>query len=260
MRAPVQLSDPGGEVLDAPFGSEDWAKRVRLNMQAAVRDLHKTPQLVRQYVELVRENRVWTLLNRRDGSRFATFEEFCEAEYPWGLGKPYREIEPFLEAAIGRRALHLVTVAPSAQGERTDIAKTSRDECGKSGERKAQALRAILRAPEPAQDLYREGLLGQKEAAKLGPKNPTPEEAARVTEVARAVATEAKAAPKPKAEPDRLALQRRLNTRTRQLLGEDVDDQVAKLLRTIARLADVDRARLLEALLEQYPNHPKGSP
>jgi hypothetical protein len=48
--------------------------------------------------------------------------------------------------------------------------------------RKEGKPRAILRAPELVQSLYREGLVTQATAAKLGPKRPTPERAARVVE------------------------------------------------------------------------------
>ena len=40
--------------------------------------------------------------------------------------------------------------------------------------RRAKRLRAILRAPELAQSLYRDGLISQTAAAKMGPSKPTP--------------------------------------------------------------------------------------
>ena len=45
-----------------------------------------------------------------------------------------------------------------------------------AADKKADRLRAILRAPEVIQTAYREGLIGQVDAARLGPKAPTPAE------------------------------------------------------------------------------------
>jgi hypothetical protein len=42
--------------------------------------------------------------------------------------------------------------------------------------RKNERLRAILRAPEPIQDLYRQGLVSQTVAAKAGPRKPDEEQ------------------------------------------------------------------------------------
>ena len=58
---------------------------------------------------------------------------------------------PYLEAAIGKRAAQLATVAPARQGARTDVTATSRAACEKLTPRRETALRAILRAPEPIQ-------------------------------------------------------------------------------------------------------------
>jgi hypothetical protein len=46
-------------------------------------------------------------------------------------------------------------------------------------------LRAITRAPDAVKDAYREGRVSQVTAAKLGPKNPTPELAAKVAEAVK---------------------------------------------------------------------------
>jgi hypothetical protein len=89
-----------------------------------------------------------------------------------------KKFHAYLAAEIGPKAADLATVAPGQQGERTDL-ETSGNDCPKfdgPSDRKAKNLRAILRAPEVVQDLYREGLLPQTVAAKLGPKSPTPED------------------------------------------------------------------------------------
>lgn len=90
------FSDPGGEVLGAPIGSELWAKRVRLELQSVLDDLPKAPLCADRYFHLILEHRAWSLMNRRDGSKFETFDELCEAARPWGLGTPYKDIERYL--------------------------------------------------------------------------------------------------------------------------------------------------------------------
>jgi hypothetical protein len=248
------LADPGVGKKAAAVGTVEWAQHVRLTMQSIVHDLPKAPERFKGYVELCREHRAWTLMNKPDDSTFRTFEEFCEHRQPWGLGKPYAEIAPFLEAAIGKPALRLVT-APEGDGREANGAnqhsKPDEDSGSKARNppmtREQVRDRAVLRAPEPAVNLYKAGLLGQKEAAKLGPKNPTPEQAAKVTEVARAAAEAAKAEPRPKTEPERKKLQQKINAVVREALGVE-EDRVAKLARTVVAFAPVDVARFVSLL------------
>jgi hypothetical protein len=85
-------------------------------------------------------------------------------------------------SARGDREVDLLTVAPAQQGERSDLDETLHNDCAKSDSRnKRSNLRAILRAPEQVQSLYREGLIRQTDAAKLGPRSPTPEQASLPT-------------------------------------------------------------------------------
>ena len=81
-------------------------------------------------------------------------------------------------------------------------------------------MRAIAeRAPEPVRELYRQGLIGAKEAAKLGPKNPSPEEAAKVTSIAIEATKVARAEPAPKTPREKRQVQRRVNETVRAALG-----------------------------------------
>ncbi len=86
------------------------------------------------------------------------------------------------EAEIGKKAADLATVSPGQQGERTNISTTSTPDEGKLPHVKQERLRAVLRSPEPVQDLYRQDLINQKDAAKIGSKRPTPDEAAKIAE------------------------------------------------------------------------------
>jgi hypothetical protein len=71
---------------------------------------------------------------------------------------------PLVAADMGKRAAELATVAPGQQG-------SSRHDDEKYTPPKDTRLRAILRAPEPIQDLYRDGLVSQTAAA-TGPRPP----------------------------------------------------------------------------------------
>jgi hypothetical protein len=232
----LNVADPGIGQDKAPIGSEAWAQRVRLNMQSLVNSVHQTPDSLRRNIELVTKHRAWTLMNKPDGSFFSTWEEFCEHRQPWGLGRPWEQIRPYVEAVSGKRAVQLVTVAPDARAfrERDESGRLlpsgdahSRTECGNGdgagGERTEELLRAIVRAPEQVQDAYRAGLIGQKEAAALGPKDPEPEQAAKAVEVARAVDAIVKSAPKPETPKAKRELAKKVNATVREALGKTPD-------------------------------------
>lgn len=245
------ITDPGGEWVADPatgkaweIGSDGWAKRWRLETQASVGRMDREPIQTAGMLKQGIEHRVWTLLNRRDGSRFSTFEEFCGAKQPWGLGRPFEDIRRILTACVGDRGFELIAVAPDRRalnganqhtGPRVDSAPERTNPRTKTA-----ALRAIAeRAPEPVRELYRVGLLGQKEAARLGPKSPTPDQAARVTAAAQALASEAEklaSFPKPEA-------QKRLNEKARELLGKPKPTKLERTQHLYLALDAVGRKR-----------------
>jgi hypothetical protein len=271
-REPELVDVPSFGKVAAEVGTVEWAERLRLDMGGMVKDLSFWAKQFKGCVDLAIQNRAWTMLKDPVGQPYRAWEAFCAERQPWGLGRPWPEIKPAMEAALieagqdAGRTLQLVTVAPAqnpADKPRVEHGHFSQTAPGAvasqtapgavASKRQAEAVRAIAeRAPEPARELYKAGLLGQKEAAKLGPKNPTPEQAAKVTEVALAAADVAKAEPKPKTEPERKRLQRKINAVVREALGVE-DNQVAKLLRTIARLPDDDRGRLFDCLRAAHP-------
>lgn len=218
----ARRADPGIGQDNAPVGSRAWAERVRLDMQAVVGHVHEQPESLRFYVDLVKQHRAWTLMNKPDGSCFATFEDFCAHKRPWGLGKPWETIEPFLVAVIGKPATQLMTVAP-AQSPPGKVVDDNRPEGGLLPERHTERLRAIAeRAPEPVRALFRDDLIGTKEAAALGPKNPTPEEAARVTAVAIEAAKVAEASPT-KTPKEKRETKQKVNATVRKALDREAD-------------------------------------
>jgi hypothetical protein len=268
--AAQRIVDVGVGRLGAPVGSEEWALDLRLHLTGLAKDLPSQPKALAESIKLFCEHRGWTLVHDMHGQKFSTFETFCEHPQPWGIGRQWREVQAALVAVLGERSVELVTVAPAVEepdtsglkrdagpgrGHRkTDVAPVattvSREE--RSEIERSSRLRAIAEhAPVPVKDLYRSGLLGQKEAAKLGPKNPTPEEAARVTSIARDLAAEAKALDT-STEALRKQAQRALNTKARDLLGVRVD-RVAEALRAVEKMNDEERARFLECVLRRWP-------
>lgn len=229
------IADPGIGRDDAPIGSPDWALRIRLKMQAIVNAVEDKPDALRRYIELARRHRAWTMMHKKDGSFFATFEEFCETRQPWGLGRSWSELKPYVEAVLGKQGADLETVSPSQQGKRTD-ANTSGHGDPKSTERKDKRLRAILRAPVEVQELYRDGLISQKLAAQLGPKKA--EKAKPREEVAAAI----KAVPRER---------KAIDDAVRSLLGQRKPTRVEQAVKLVALMNAAELKKFFEAV-EQY--------
>jgi hypothetical protein len=84
------------------------------------------------------------------------------------LGRPWPALRALLEAVVGKQTMQLETVAPEPP-----IGRPKKGDAGRPLSTTQQKVhQAILRAPIEVQELYREGLVGQKVAAKLGPKDP----------------------------------------------------------------------------------------
>lgn len=183
-------SDPGGEIVNAPVGSKEWAKRWRLEIQHIRHNIPEEPKRFADFYFVGTKHRVWTLLNKPDGSTFKTFDEFCLAREPWGLSAAPSEVEQWLALVKGQKAARQETLPEARPGpgrgkrsERTEKEKIGND-CRSFSPRTEGQLRAINRAPEPIRQLYEQDKLSQVWAAKLGPKNPPPDEAARVAAIA----------------------------------------------------------------------------
>ena len=106
----------------------------------------------------------------------------------------------------------------------------------------AKRLRAITRAPSAIQDAYREGRISQTLAAKLGPKNPTPEKAAQVAEIAAGVR--------------RLKNRRAVDSFVREQLGEPSRGAPARAMAIVRRMSPAE----LHAFEEQFNEFLQGRP
>jgi hypothetical protein len=238
----VTVSDPGYGDPRAPLGSPDWAKRWRLEFQTVVKSLPDSPQACLGFFEVGREHRAWTLLTDKWDKPFPDFDSFCRTRQPWGLGMDPEKFRAYLDAELGKKAADLVTVDPGQQGERTDLNGTSAHREPKSGsasDPKVKRLRAILRAPEVIQDLYRDDRLTQQTAAKLGPKSPTPQKAAKVAEARQRIERLDRSQDKP-------AFRKQAARVVRDVLGGKADTPLDLLRRAWGKANESERAAFLE--------------
>lgn len=174
----VKTVDPGWGDPNAPVGTVEWAKRWRCSFQSVVKNLPFSVETNRQIYDIGKAHRAWSLVTDGQGRPFRTFEEFCSCAQPYGLGADPVKFLAHLKAEEGAKAVDLATVAPGddkggrpKKGEETGApgAPVSEGMCP----RKQKNLRAILRAPEIVQQLYRDNLLTQKDAALMGPSSPS---------------------------------------------------------------------------------------
>jgi hypothetical protein len=194
------------------------------------------PEHVERYIDLVKKERVWTLLNKRDGSTFRTFDEFCEHEQPWGLGRPFSKIKPYLEAMHGKKSVDLLTVAPSRQGERTDLATSPHDEA-RLGHATNERLRAICRADPYVQELYRQGLVSQTVAARMGPARKTDEKASELNNAVNTVRTFIKPEKMVRDGADPRKVRRAVDKKLKEILGVATKPTVESIVRYVLRSA-----------------------
>jgi hypothetical protein len=176
----------------------------------------------------------------------------------WLLANAPGEVPGEQLPVIERRAEPTLTeladldlAAPGSQGERTDLGETSTAERSKSGaipgHDKQTKLRAILRAPELVQDLYRGGLLPQGLAAKLGPKSPTGEQAAKVVQARQGLE-------KLNPTQDPREFRKKAAAVIRDALGLSGPTALEQVLRLLPRLTAQEEAALLERLQERRPS------
>ncbi len=108
----MSYTDPGGMDPGPPksapayskwHGSEKWAHRWRLELAAIISRLEDEPKRLALSVQEGLEFSAVGLINREDGSKFSSFREFCEDPQPYGLGIPWRKINDYLSALLGRK-------------------------------------------------------------------------------------------------------------------------------------------------------------
>ncbi len=170
--------------------------------------------------------------------------DFCRIDQPWGLGMDPVKFRAYLAADVGQRALDLMTVATSQQGERTDLEEeTSAIRLQKSNHETTRRLRAILRAPELIQTLYKDGLVSQATAALMGPKKPDEDKATAIVRARQAVED----IPLPDSEDKKgcRAYRRQVDHTIRTELDKSPPSLLERLQHAYERLSEEDRQAFL---------------
>jgi len=195
-----------------------------------------------RFYELGQKHRAWTLLTDKNGVAFPDFDAFCACPPPYGLGTDPTKFRAHMEAELGKKTADLATVAPGSQGERTDLNETSPHDEGKSiAHAKQERLRAILRAPEIVQHLYREGLVSQTVAASMGPAKPSEEKAGAVVRARKAI----EAIPPPLTPKHKPAYRKQVDATIRETLSRPKPGPLDELRKAWAKASSADRATFL---------------
>jgi len=273
------------------MGSPEWTRQWQLNIQSCVQDLMTcqgnggvpySPMSTRCLLDLIKSGndyQAWTSLTDKEGKTFKRFRDFCEYRRPWGLGVEYDRLSRYLKDNLGEKAFSvLLEVNPdngpgnSTRDEETGKFVPSNYSPGRELDLPKQATdtekrnKAIARSPETIKQLYIEGCIGQKEAAKFGPylgKNPTPEKESKKQTLdiaAGELERWIKENPPPEMPIERPIYQQKVNKEARRLLGmakqtlvfskDEPGSQIASKL--YQKLTDDQLKELLESLLNHF--------
>lgn len=71
---------------NAPYGSRDWCSAVRLQLDCKIREVDNRLSSLRFDLKATREGGHYSVLRRRDGELFKTWEDYCNHPRPEGLG------------------------------------------------------------------------------------------------------------------------------------------------------------------------------
>lgn len=121
----------------AQVGTRGWAEYWRGQMHVYVKQAVSTdPALIESLVQLGSKHRAWELLTDRTGRPFATFDAFCEAPRPHGLGTSSAKLEQLYALLHENRA--------QRSAVRATPAPTKADAAKKGGKAKAAKAKGAL--------------------------------------------------------------------------------------------------------------------
>ncbi|CAD5915022.1 hypothetical protein NO108_00663 [Planktothrix rubescens] len=83
--------------LNAPPGSLSWAIAVRLELQSTLHDITFDAQQLKAWSNLMREYAGYSQLVNEDGKPFKSYEDFCAAKPPFGLGSNALHIDKIIK-------------------------------------------------------------------------------------------------------------------------------------------------------------------
>lgn len=246
MAAPVYF--PAGEGKGgAEVGTVEWADRVRLRSHSVVKRASEAPVEFRSFVEFMSLHRAWTLMNKPDGSFFQTLEEFAEHPIPHGWGMRWATLRPILEAAAvaagldGKATMALAEVPEPKPAGRPVKGESNPGPLGPEYEARDGATKRVARIARDAsgdvKDLFRAGLISDRDAAALSPAKKTPEQAVAIhaaEEAAKAVVRERGA---PKDDREKRETKRAVGVAVKSALGKPL-----KPTHTLATITTIFRA------------------
>lgn len=228
----------------AEIGTVEWADRVRLHSHSVVKRASDAPIEFRRYVEFMIKHRAWTLMNKPDGSFFQTIEDFAGHPAPHGWGIPWPKLRPVFEAAAvadgldGKATMALAEVPEPKQGERADL-----DTSHPKGEklREGGSLQRVARIARDAsgdvKDMFRAGLISDRDAAALSPAKKTPEQAVAIHAAEEAAKTVVRERGAPKDDREKRETKRAVGVAVKSALGKPL-----KPTHTLATITTIFRA------------------
>ena len=92
----IAAIEDAGDIGAAP-GSRAWATAVRWQAHAALKDERSKARHLAVLLGLIREHKGHAVLSGGDGEPFVSFEAFCQAPMPFGLGYDLAAIERIIE-------------------------------------------------------------------------------------------------------------------------------------------------------------------
>lgn len=161
----------------APIGSEKWAERVREKLHRAIdREVSGAIEFSLEQAHFV-ESTGWCVLRDADGKEFISWESFCLAKRPHGLGCN-RETFDRLRSAYERTAADRMKAAPIAK----PVGAPEGNKNSPTGRKGKQVIKAdnISIDSGPSEKPSREGYGTRAEYLAARIKRDAPEVAARV--------------------------------------------------------------------------------
>jgi hypothetical protein len=160
----------------AKIGTREWADYIRLHVTANVDHLGEQDESFAGSLEFMHRENAWPLLTRKDGSMFRNMAEFIVYPSPWGLGKKWKTLEPYVTAGLAKLgkspeeierftlAARAETVAPMAK------AGGPRQGAGRPQLELAPLPKAESREAEPASEVNQADMVSLIAPEQPGPK------------------------------------------------------------------------------------------
>lgn len=205
-------------------------------------------------MSLVVKHKAYRTLHKENGEVFKSIEEFCAEKQPWGLGYEKEALDQIIQERLERQRRQKLEGVPEAKpGTRTDLTSAHDEPRLGRAESTTKRLRAIKdRAPAIVRQFYEDNLIGEIEAAKLGPVKPSEDR----KEVIAGIVEKLEGLPvRDRTDKEKRDIKRQLNQMINQRMGtcdfKVIDDPV-KAARALGKRFKGDRRhQLIDSLLSE---------